>query len=204
MEHDLPFSARYSLLMLSEWLRDALESAGKSQSDLARVLTAQLGRSIDRAAVNKMTKGTRDIAADELLETARYLGVPTPGGTKRRIKLSGYVGAAQTVYQFDEDGAGYVEAPPESSPETTAVEVRGDSMLPLYREGAVLYYSKQLDPVTQLGQMCVVRLEDERVLVKTVRRGSAPGLYTLDSLNAPSIDDVALQWAAPIDWIKPR
>lgn len=204
MEHDAQLAARYAFRMLSEWLRGALESAGKTQSDLARVLTAQLGRSIDRAAVNKMTKGTRDIAADELLEISRYLGVAMPGGTKRRIQLSGFVGAAQTVYQFDEGGAGYVDAPPESTPETTAVEVRGDSMLPLYREGAILYYSKQLDPATLLGEMCVVKLEDERVMVKTIRRGSGRALYTLVSLNAPDIEDVGLQWAAPIDWIKPR
>lgn len=41
-------------------------------------------------------------------------------------------------------------------------------------------------------------------MVKTVRRGSQSGLYTLVSLNAPDIEDVALLWAAPIDWIKPR
>ena len=76
MEHDAQQAARYAFRMLSEWLRDALKVAGKSQSDLARVLTAQLGRSIDRAAGNKMTKGIRDIAADELLEAARYLGAP--------------------------------------------------------------------------------------------------------------------------------
>lgn len=204
MEHDASWPPRYAFLMLSEWLREALDKAGKSQSDLSRVLTAQLGRSIDRAAVNKMVKGSRDIAADELIEASRYLGAPMPGGTKRRIRLGGYVGAAQTVYQFDEDGAGFVDAPPESSAETAAVEVRGDSMLPLYREGAVLYYSRQLTPDALLGEMSVVKLEDDRVMVKTVRRGSKKGLYTLVSLNAPDIEDVAIQWAAPIDWIKPR
>lgn len=55
-----------------------------------------------------------------------------------------------------------------------------------------------------IGRRAVVRLADDRVLVKTVRRGSQSGLYTLVSLNAPDIEDVALLWAAPIDWIKPR
>lgn len=204
MEQDAFAGPRYPFRMLSEWLREALEAAGKSQSDLARVLTAQLGRSIDRAAVNKMTLGKRDIAADELLEASRYLDAPLPGGTKRSIRLAGYVGAAQAVYQFDEDGAGYVEAPPSSTADTQAVEVRGESMLPVYRNGTILYYSRQLDPVSMLGELCVVRLEDERVLVKTLRRGSEPGLFTLASLNAPDIEDVAVQWAAPIDWVKPR
>jgi DNA-binding XRE family transcriptional regulator len=120
------------------------------------------------------------------------------------VKLAGYVGAAQSVYQFDEDGAGWVEAPPGATAATEAVEVRGESMLPLYEDGTLLYYSRLLPPSEMIGRRCVVRLEDERVLVKTLRRGSEPGLYSLLSLNAPDIDDVGVQWAAPIDWIKPR
>lgn len=133
------------------------------------------------------------------------LGSPTDVGPReRRVQLAGYVGAGQAVYQFDEGGAGDVESPPGAVPETVAVEVRGDSMLPLYEDGTVLFYSKQLPPDSMLGKRCVVRLEDERVLVKTLRRGSDEGLYSLLSLNAPDIEDVAVQWAAPIDWIKPR
>lgn len=122
----------------------------------------------------------------------------------RQVRLKGYVGAAQTVYQFDDDGAGWVDAPPGTPYDVEAVEVRGDSMLPLYRSGAILYYSKQLSPEDMIGEQCVVQLADERVLVKTLRRGSERGLYTLNSLNAPDIEDVVVDWAAPIDWIKPR
>jgi phage repressor protein C with HTH and peptisase S24 domain len=120
------------------------------------------------------------------------------------VRLNGYVGAGQEVYQFDEDGAGYVEAPPGAGPGTEAVEVRGSSMFPLYEDGTILYYSKQLNPDSMIGKRCIVRLEDERMLVKNLRRGSERGLFTLASLNAPDIEDVAVQWAAPIDWIKPR
>ncbi len=123
---------------------------------------------------------------------------------ERQVRLAGYVGAAQEVYQFDEDGAGWVDAPPGAPYDVEAVEVRGDSMLPLYKSGAILYYSKMLPPETMLGEQCVVRLADGRVLVKTLRRGAERGLYTLISLNAPDIEDVAVEWAAPIDWIKPR
>ena len=123
---------------------------------------------------------------------------------ERQVRLAGYVGAAQEIYQFDEDGAGWVDAPPGPAYDVEAVEVRGDSMLPLYKSGAILYYSKQLPPEEMIGEQCVVRLEDDRVLVKTLRRGSERGLYTLLSLNAPDIEDVGVVWAAPIDWIRPR
>lgn len=63
---------------MSDWLRQALTESGYSQAEIARLLSAQLGRSIDRAAVNKMVSGKRQIAADELLAIARMTGHPLP------------------------------------------------------------------------------------------------------------------------------
>lgn len=68
----------YSFRMLSEWLRNALKSTGTSQAALARALTERLGRSIDRAAVNKMASGSRKIAADELIAIAEILKIGAP------------------------------------------------------------------------------------------------------------------------------
>lgn len=52
-----------------------------SQAELSRQLTAALGRSIDRAAVNKMLTGDRKIAADEMIAATRILkGETSPAG----------------------------------------------------------------------------------------------------------------------------
>lgn len=191
--------------VLAEWLQAALENAGVSQAALARWMTAALGRSIDRAAVNKMVKGARDIAADELLVAARLLNAQIPTEYTKTVRLSGYVGAGQAIYPFDDtDPADYVEAPPTMERGTTAVEVRGESMLPLYESGALLYYSKMLPPEEMRGRQAIVHVSDGRTLVKILRRGAEPGLWTLGSLNAPDIEDVVVDWAAPIDWVKPR
>lgn len=64
---------RYGATMLDAWLRNLLKEKRVSQAELARRLTATLGRSIDRAAVNKMTTGDRKIAADEMLAITRIL-----------------------------------------------------------------------------------------------------------------------------------
>ena len=176
-----------------------LELADWKQERLAAEL--QVAQStVHRWTIGAEPRGNLRDAITALYERLFTEGLPA----ERSVKLAGYVGAAQTVYQFDEDGAGYVEAPPGASREMQAVEVRGDSMLPLYQDGTLLYYSRQLPPDQMIGKQCVTRLEDERVLVKTLRRGSERGLWTLVSLNAPDIEDVAVQWAAPIDWIKPR
>lgn len=125
------------------------------------------------------------------------------GGGENQVRLVGYVGAAQTIYHFDDNDADWVEAPPTGADGVEAVEVRGGSMYPLFEDGAVLYYSKMLPPDDMLNKRCVVKLEDERILVKTLKRGADRGLYTLASFNAPDIEDVGVIWAAPIDWIKP-
>lgn len=144
--------------------------------------------------------------ANELSTSFEWLatGSASPSSHPSQIQKVGYVGAGQAVFPFEADESEWVDAPPRVVHGTVAVEVRGDSMLPLYRDGALLYYSKQLAPDRLIGEQCIVRLEDERVLVKTLRRGAGPGLWTLVSLNAPDIEDVAVSWAAPIDWIKPR
>lgn len=108
MEHDALFAARYGFGMLSEWLQKALAAAGRSQSDVARMLTETLGRSIDRAAVNKMAKGTRKIAADELIAMARYLNAPAPSQNVglRTITVAAHVQAgywAETWEWADDD-----------------------------------------------------------------------------------------------------
>lgn len=163
---------------------------------------------VNQSTVTRWLKGAepRGNYRDALNELYAELVLALEAGTEpiMQVKLAGYVGAGQEVYHFDEDGAGWVEAPPNASTTSEAVEVQGASMWPLFEEGTLLYYSRQVSPEQMIGKRGVFRLEDGRVLVKDLRRGSAPGLYTLVSLNAPDIADVALQWGAPIDWIKPR
>lgn len=181
-------------------VREILNQPGWKQERLA----AELG--VAQSSVHRWLMGAEP--RGNLRDAIKALHQETMGAgssdEERTVRLAGYVGAGQEVYQFDEDGAGYVDAPPGATSATEAVEVRGESMLPLYEDGTILYYSKQMSPDVMLGRRCIVRLEDERVLVKTLRRGSERGLWTLVSLNAPDIEDVGVQWAAPIDWIKPR
>ncbi len=77
-------------------------------------------------------------------------------------------------------------------------------MLPHYEDGDIIYYSRNLPPEEMRNRRCVVKLADGRMLVKTLRRGSTDDLWTLTSTNAADIEDVLVEWVAPIDWIKPR
>lgn len=190
--------------MLSEWLREAIEVKGISQADIARLLTERLGRSIDRAAVNKMSKGTRAIAGDELIEIQKITGIAAP--TEIMVPLKGKVGAGQAVYAIDDGDDDEVPAPAESRPGTVAVRVAGDSMYPAYEEGNLLYYSKLLPARDMINQRAVVQLGDGRIFVKILRAGSTDRTWTLQSVNTlyPDMVDEVVDWAAPIDWIRPR
>lgn len=162
---------------------------------------------LSRSGYVKLERGERKLTDDRIQKAMEIYGVGVTaviGEDEPQVPLMGYVGAGAEIYQFDEDGGGYVDAPPGAGKSTVAVEVRGTSMFPLYEDGTLLYYSKQLPPGDMVGKRCIVRLADDRVLVKTLRRSSVHGLFTLVSTNAPDIEDVAVQWAAPIEWIKPR
>jgi len=204
LERDANFFEVYMSRMLSEWLLEAIERSGKGQAELSRQLTRALGRSIDRAAVNKMTKGTRAISADELKVIERVTGHEAP--TDIQVPLKGYIGAGGMVEALtDLDDGETVAAPRDARPGTVAARVRGDSMFPTLRDGWTLYWSRMLPAHEMINDLCVAHLEDGRIMVKVLRAGAEPGLWTLQSTNAAvaDIEDVAVTWVSPIDWIKP-
>lgn len=80
----------YGAHMLADWLKKNLRTSGMAQAELGRLLTERLGRSIDRAAVNKMTLGTRKISADELMAITEILNIGQPEETRRKPLVSSF------------------------------------------------------------------------------------------------------------------
>lgn len=88
------------------------------------------------------------------------------------------------------------------------IDVIGDRLSPAYRNGDLLLghrqFGKYLDNI--IGLDCIVRTTEGKGHIKILKRGTRPGRYTLKSIR-PLIDDienVAIEWAAPIKWIKRR
>lgn len=121
----------------------------------------------------------------------------------RMVPLKGYIGAGQHVEAL-EHGPDETEAPADSHPDTVAAQIRGDSQMPFLQDGWIIYWSLTRPASSMLNQLAVVQLADGRIMVKTLRNGSQPGLFTLTSFNAADIVDVPVDWAAKIDWIKPK
>jgi transcriptional regulator with XRE-family HTH domain len=126
-----------------------------------------------------------------------------PAAPKRRVaSAAGYVGAGAEVIPVDDHapGAGLEEAeiPAGVPDDAVLVIVRGDSMYPRYFDNEYLFYHRdQRSPSEFIGRECVVALEDGRIYVKVLRKG-ANGFFNLESWNAPTLENKAVQWAAPV------
>lgn len=118
----------------------------------------------------------------------------------RRATIVGRIGAGGVVFPLEEDlDLGGVEVPATWA-DAAALVIEGDSMLPLYEDGGHLIIRGQprLFEAEFLRRVCEVRTADGRALVKEVRRGQAPGMYDLLSLNAAPIEGVRLVHARPV------
>lgn len=188
---------------IADKIKFILKETGWTQSRLASELKTT------QPTVNRwLTKGSepeghRRDAINDLYDDV--YGSLTPD--QRLVDLKGKVGAGQAVYAID--AADYDQkaiAPADAHPNTVAVLVSGDSMFPAFEEGTLLYYSKLLPPDAMVNRRAVVQLGDGRIFVKILRPGSTPRTWTLQSVNAQYADmiDEVVEWAAPIDWIRPR
>lgn len=161
----------YQSGMLSQWLQMSLKAARLTQSEMARRLTLALGRSIDRAAVNKMCKNRRKIAGDELLAIEGILGMTAPRETPEltvvteaanamvgpkvaatRNKIPAYgraVAGLDGEFAMNGSLVEYVEAPValDETKGAYAVFVAGDSMEPRYFDNETVFVDPTKRPM---------------------------------------------------------
>lgn len=189
---------------VSNRLKDARRKVGLSQEALG--VAAGSGRS----TIVKLEQGKLPFTRAWAERLAPLLNVrPETLLPPDAIQVVGYVGAGQRIQVYEEafDPDEAIDRPPMTQGDLLAVEVRGDSMLPLAEEGWHIVYTAEatVDENAVINRVCVVQLdEDESMLVKRVVRGSKPYHYHLLSLNAPAIEDARLRWAAVVKAIVPR
>lgn len=168
---------------------------------------AEMG--VSRGQFIKLERGERRLTNDYIHQAAKAFGVsqadiivdPEP------VPLVGFVGAGAEASFFASGQGPFGEAPPidGANERTVAVEIRGGSLGPIF-DRWLCYYDDRRDPPTEdlLGKLCIVGLEDGRVLVKLLARGHTRGFFTLWSNNEPPIQDVTVAWAAPVALLRPR
>lgn len=197
----------------------------KAQEDLASLVAAETGDPLSRGAVGNWEQG-KEIGFKNIRALAKIANVPlewisdnigdpfTPQPTaddevvERTTPVVGYVGAGATAhfYAVSQGELDQVPPPPDASKSTVAVEVKGDSIGPLFNQWLV-FYDDVRSPVTPdlIGRLCVVGLMDDRVVVKKIRKTKIEGLYNLISNDErENINDVEIIWAARVKHMAPR
>lgn len=181
-------------------LREIMDRKGVKPT----TLSLMVGK--NKTLVKDLFEKTNDISVSTLSKLAGALDVSVldllaaPG-----IPLVGYIGAGGVVIYEEVNSGETVIRPPNVSMDLIALEVRGDSMLPKYSDGDIIYIGRQHDGVLPqyLGRDCAVRLVSGETYIKQLMKGSEEGKFTLLSLNAPPIENVEVEWASPVAFIMP-
>lgn len=205
---------------------DRLRIAREKRFKSGRAAAKALGIAVSTYGAHERAEapGGRDYGPNEAKRYARRLGVTPewlltgagfgpnddkPFGpeqpdlaTTPRVRVVGYVGAGSEahLYEVAQGDLDEVDAPKDSTEDTVAVEIRGDSLGSFFNRWLV-FYDDVRRPVTPdlIGELCVVGLSDGRVLIKQVQRSRVEGLFNLMSQIEPPIRDVTVEWAAKVN-----
>lgn len=169
------------------------DAAGVTHGYLSLLENGQ--RPVPRGAMLDQIAGALQIPAAELLRE------------DATVPVVGYVaaGAEAHLYATGDGNLGQIDAPPGAKPSTVAVEIRGDSLGPLF-DGWVAFYDETRTPVTPdlIGQLCVVGLPDGRILIKRLKATADPARFHLLANTEAPLFDQEVSWAARVLTMRPK
>lgn len=169
---------------------------------------------VDLEALYKQLRGVDQPRGDTLKKIAAALGVSLvwlrdgEGAAVTEIPVVGFMSAGESFTPFDDfpKGGGHDMVALDFGTYSIAIEIRGSSMLPVYRPGDRIMCDKLEGEAMSraVNRDCAVLTATGEGYIKRVQKGSRRGLYTLRSYNPDFADipDQALAWAAPIAWVR--
>lgn len=184
-------------------LRELRKKAGLTLQEVAE------GAGTSNPMIGMLERGERKLTVEWLERIAPVLGVK-PSDILSDLKkdnlvpVVGIVGAGEVMFSVDDNQTlDEVVFPFKSEfPNTVAVRVKGESMLPVYRNGDLIFYDdkKFTDYEGYVGTDCIVRLLDGRTYLKELQRSN--GAYWLHSYNGAPILNIKIDWVAKVRWIQ--
>lgn len=168
---------------------------------------------LSESAVRDVLTRTDNPGIGTLRKIAEALEMPVDQltGAALMVPVLGKIGAGgEVLFAIDPDielndydNFHLVPRPPLVTGRLMALQVIGSSMLPKYEDGDVIYVRRDHDGVMPkyLNRYCAVRTSDGGTFLKILAPGSQAGRYTLRSLNAPDMENVEVEWAAPVIFV---
>lgn len=184
-----------------DWIRQQMEIKGVSQRDLG----AAIG--LSDAKISNVLRGARQLKASEADGIRRFFGYRLPEDRNPIIAVIGKVGAGDHVLladDFEKGGGLYHIERPRWLPDhgVGAAEIDGSSGEPFALNGDIVFWRRDAIAVLpeDLGRPVVAELSDGTVVLKRLAAGSAPGKWTLLSLNPthPNLVNVEVVWASRV------
>lgn len=167
-------------------------------SDSPEEVAAYLNISVN--SLSRMTAGDLDITQEQAEKLAERYGVqpslfldepeeviqtfpsnvrPISNLHHQRVPLIGEVAAGEPIYAPEDLGI-YVDSPVDAD---AAITIRGDSMIPTYQDGDLVYIKAR--PDVPEGAVAVVFLDDEATLKHVYKRPTGLTLWSDNTAYAP-------------------
>jgi phage repressor protein C with HTH and peptisase S24 domain len=187
-------------------IRARIDSEMKAKGFSRRGLAAKAG--VGQTSIRDLLERTDNPGIGTLHKIAEALEMPFDeiSGVER-VPLLGSIGAGGAVAYFKDDHEfETVPRPPLAVGRMMALQVLGDSMLPKYEPGDIVYVRRDHEGIlpAYIGRYCAVHLADGGTYLKILAAGSVPDRFTLRSLNAADMENVEVIWASPVLFVMPR
>jgi repressor LexA len=175
-------------------LRREMERRGFKAKRLAKA--AGLGETAVRDILEKVD----DPRVGTLIKIADALDIPASSLFGSQVPVLGKIGAGGCILFEEADEPDLVDRPPGATGKLMALRVTGESMMPVYRDGDIIYVNRDHEGVMPhyIGEECAVHTVEGGTFLKILALGSQPNRYTLRSFNAADMTDVEVQWATPV------
>jgi hypothetical protein len=175
--------------------------------DIARKPLAKAAGLGETAIRDLFDPDRKFLRADTLVKLAEYFETTVDDLSGREpVHLLGNIGAGGEILWLEDPDPQVVPRPAFTPGRLMALQVVGDSMLPRYDDGDIIYVRRDHEGVLPeyIGDYCAVHTADGGTFLKILAAGTEPDRYTLRSLNAKDIENVEVMWASPVEGVLPR
>ncbi|WP_238240986.1 helix-turn-helix domain-containing protein [Methylobacterium isbiliense] len=166
---------------------------------------------LSKSGYEKIENGSRRLTLERIARAAQIYQVPQSDVINDRTNTGvvGEVVRGGRVRFFSPETPTLLVAPApfDATIDTVALVVTdGDALPGVAEERWFVYHGTRRHglPEDWIGDLCVVGLPDNVVLVRRPFHGRRAGTYDLFTLGTEPLLGTEIIWSAKIDWIKPR
>lgn len=185
-------------------IRAALQREMAKKGFRAKKLSKVAG--LGETAVRDLMQTVDDPRVGTLIKLAEALEIPASSLFGTQVPVLGKIGAGGSILFEETDEPEMVDRPPGATGRLMALRVVGDSMMPVYRDGDVVYVHRDHEGVlpVYLGEECAVHTVEGGTFLKILAPGTQVNRYTLRSFNAADMENVEVIWASPVLFVMRR